>query len=377
MSCTEQVFPYGATSADLQGLQVVALPHQTFHEFFLTAVPIMGETPEELFRKTDEAVGKRRARIVSMEIFGIAGSEAAALRKVFGKIDFPVTWLEEGCEQSSPLCGLQVWAVAGLPVEPLRVGGRVLGSVFEVEGLRFCRLGGLLPADISRSRTEQTESVFDLMQTALRAAGMEFRHVARTWFYNFEMLEWYDEFNKVRTTFFKEHGVFDGLVPASTGIGGRNAAGAALTAGLVAIESADGALPAVVVPSPLQCPAPSYGSSFSRAVELDTPGYHRLLISGTASIAPEGHSVHIGDVDAQTRLTFKVAEAILASRAMGWGDVTRLIAYFKYRDDVSAFDRGRAALGIPEMPVLFTANDICRDDLLFEIELDASVQTEG
>jgi enamine deaminase RidA (YjgF/YER057c/UK114 family) len=101
------------------------------------------------------------------------------------------------------------------------------------------------------------------------------------------------------------------------------------------------------------------------------------LISGTASIAPEGHSVHVGDVDAQTRLTFEVAEAILASRGMGWGDVTRLIAYFKCRDDVTAFDRGRAALGIPEMPVLFTANDICRDDLLFEIELDAVVQTEG
>lgn len=210
------------------------------------------------------------------------------------------------------------------------------------------------------------------MQEGLRAAGMDFSHVIRTWFYNYEMLQWYDEFNKVRTAFFHEHKVFDGLVPASTGIGGRNAAGAALTAGLVAVRT-PGVAPKAIA-SPLQCPALDYGSSFSRAVELKTPGYRRLMISGTASIAPEGHSVHIGDIDKQVQLTCDVAGAILQSRGMSWQDLSRAIAYFKYGKDAEAFTRFCAAQHLPSMPFLYTANDICRDDLLFEIELDAIVE---
>ena len=56
-----------------------------------------------------------------------------------------------------------------------------------------------------------------------------------------------------------------------------------------------------MLPSPLQCPALEYGSSFSRAAELRTPGWRRVVVSGTASILPGSHEVaHVGDVDAQT-----------------------------------------------------------------------------
>jgi len=51
---------------------------------------------------------------------------------------------------------------------------------------------------------------------------MDFSHVARTWLYLDNLLDWYDDFNVVRTSFFRKHDVFRGLVPASTGIGGSN-----------------------------------------------------------------------------------------------------------------------------------------------------------
>lgn len=57
------------------------------------------------------------------------------------------------------------------------------------------------------------------MEEALNRAGMDFSHVVRTWFYNNRLLDWYEEFNRARDTFFESRGVFDRLVPASTGIG--------------------------------------------------------------------------------------------------------------------------------------------------------------
>jgi len=200
---------------------------------------------------------------------------------------------------------------------------------------------------------------------------MDFSQVLRTWFCNDDILSWYEDFNQARDTFFRERGIFDGLVPASTGVGGRNPAGAALTGGLLAVRAKGREAQAIAVPSPLQCPALEYGSSFSRAAELTAPDHRRLFVSGTASIAPEGHTVHVGDTDAQVALTMEVVEAILTSRDMGWGDVSRAIAYFKHSGDVRALGDYCADRGIQTLPAVLVNDDICRDDLLFEIELDA------
>jgi hypothetical protein len=66
----------------------------------------------------------------------------------------------------------------------------------------------------------------------------------------------------------------------------------------------------------------------------------------------------------------RVVEAILAQRNMTWADATRVIAYFKcaqYHDDYVKYC---ADNGLPDMPTIITENDVCRHDLLFEIELD-------
>ena len=125
------------------------------------------------------------------------------------------------------------------------------------------------------------------------------------------------------------------------------------------------------VRSPLQSAALEYGSSFSRAVELDLPDHRRLYISGTASINPNGITVHVGDPKAQVALTMKVVHAILASRGMDWADVTRGLAYFRHAEDAPLFENYRINNNIPLFPVVIAENCICRDDLLFEIEVDA------
>jgi enamine deaminase RidA (YjgF/YER057c/UK114 family) len=164
------------------------------------------------------------------------------------------------------------------------------------------------------------------------------------------------------------------LVPASTGIGGRNANGSALTGGLLAVEPKSEDLRVFAVPSPLQCPALEYGSSFSRAVEFQASAHRRLFVSGTASIEPGGETVHVGDVDKQIDTTMQVVAAILESRDMDWADVIRGSAYVKHPEDAPAYSRYCAAKSLPDIPVTLTNNAICRDNLLFEIEVDAARQ---
>jgi enamine deaminase RidA (YjgF/YER057c/UK114 family) len=125
------------------------------------------------------------------------------------------------------------------------------------------------------------------------------------------------------------------------------------------------------VDSPLQNPALDYKSSFSRAVELDFPTHRNLLISGTASIDPDGKTVHLDDPEKQIRLTMEVIKAILDSRDMGWNDLFRGIAYFKDMDYLPIYRRIANELGIPRFPLAVSHADVCRDDLLFEIEVDA------
>jgi len=214
------------------------------------------------------------------------------------------------------------------------------------------------------------------MEQALSLAEMGFCHVVRTWLFLDDILSWYSDFNRVRTSFFTEHGVFDRLVPASTGIGGSNPAGAAIVAGVYAVKSEHPQVTVQAIASPLQCPALEYGSSFSRAVEVNMPDLRRLLISGTASIGPDGNTQHVGEVRAQTALTCEVIGAILESRDMAWEEVTRATAYVRHGEDAGVLAQFCSAAGMPDLPVIVADNVICRDDLLFELEVDA-VQTQA
>lgn len=269
------------------------------------------------------------------------------------------------------LGGIYLQMALGASVTPVRLDGRMVGSVIETpEAVEFVG-AGIGPADASATAPEQARQTYERMEQALALAGMDFSHVVRTWLFLDEIHAWYADFNAVRTGFFTERGVFDGLVPASTGIGAPNPHGWAIMTGLLAVKPKTDAVRAQAVPSPLQCPALQYGSSFSRAVEVQMADHRRLLISGTASINAEGKTVHLGDVAAQVAQTMDVLQAILDSRGMAWSDVTRATAYVLDPADAPVFAHHLAAHDLTDLPVITAHSAICREDLLFELELDA------
>ena len=74
---------------------------------------------------------------------------------------------------------------------------------------------------------------------------------------------------------------------------------------------------------------------------------------------------------AQIDHTTKVVEALLGSRQMAWQNVVRAIAYVKHPGLAKDFSQYLASSALPALPWITAHNEICRDDLLFEIEVDA------
>jgi chorismate lyase / 3-hydroxybenzoate synthase len=190
-------------------------------------------------------------------------------------------------------------------------------------------------------------------------------------------LERYRQFNVGRQDGFKAaHRGVSGNVPAACAIG--------LQGGPLSVAFLAGAVPAVPVENPRQVSAydypPDYGPrspTFSRGVLVFPAGQKILFISGTASIV--GHqTVHPGDVAWQSREVMANVAAVVAE-ANRIGDQSPFalgdLAYRVYVRNPEDFPLMRDTL-IPLMEgasdIVFLQADICRADLLLEIEASGS-----
>jgi len=365
--------------AQTQGVRRAQRPGMTLaqagvggsHFYDLTLVPLPGESPRGLFDRLQGALAEFKAVPALQFIFG-SNASLEPFREIFNAADWPVTWVDGASVLDGGIAGVQMIAVSERRVERVRLSARAAATVFEDGAARHCLVGGLGYDYPGESRPAQTRKTLDDLRLTLEGSGFEFRDIVRTWFYLDHILEWYDEFNKERTAFYGGHIFRVGSLPASTGISAMNPWQTALSSAAWAVQPLeDGAEVAREIASPLQCPAPCYGSSFSRAVEMNLVGAKRVTLSGTASIELGGKTAHVGDITRQINLTMQVVEAILGSRGMSLQDTARAAAYFKKPEFQLAFDQWRREHGLPLEFCLPVHCDICRDDLLFEIELDA------
>jgi enamine deaminase RidA (YjgF/YER057c/UK114 family) len=260
-------------------------------------------------------------------------------------------------------------------------GATACGRV--VEG-RSARLLGL--ADVGRRAAPQVARApalgaavaIDAAAELLAREGFSFRDVVRTWYYLRDILDWYGTFNAVRNAAFSRMGLIgpggDGNVPASTGIAGRGARGGWCTLDLLAAQARDGGrLERRRLHSREQNEPAEYGSAFARAVELVLGDARYVFVSGTAAVDRYGKTVHPGDFEAQARHTLGAVEALLESAGARLGDIAQATAFLKSPGDARSFERIVGSRGLEAMPLVTTVADVCRDDLLFEIDATAVV----
>ena len=113
---------------------------------------------------------------------------------------------------------------------------------------------------------------------------------------------------------------------------------------------------------------------FSRALIHETSAQTILFISGTASI--RGHaSQHSNDIQQQTAVCLDNIETLIETanhshglNAGGLAELTMLKVYIKRPEDYSTVKTLIASSCSPQPPVSYLHGDLCRDDLLVEIE---------
>lgn len=357
------------TRQHLKQSDVITLHREGLQQRFISARR-NGSDELSIFDGFPLASGKMIAQMV----FGGCSFHDAA-RARMASAEWPLLWVQGDVCPGTHVAGVQAFALDGQPLRRVLLADRVVGNLWSDADADHCLLAGILPADITADRSVQTQSCFEQIEAALQEVGMDFSHLVRTWFFLDDLLAWYGEFNAARTAFFQSRGVFERLIPASTGIGAGNPAGAALAAGALAIHPRHRRVRIQEVGSPLQCPATEYRSSFSRAVEVAFPDHRLLIISGTASIAPDGKSLFFDDIVKQIHCTLDVVEAILKSRGMDWQNSVRAVAYFHDIRALPTFDACCRQRGMPLLPLVPAHATICRADLLFEMELDAVALT--
>jgi enamine deaminase RidA (YjgF/YER057c/UK114 family) len=120
-------------------------------------------------------------------------------------------------------------------------------------------------------------------------------------------------------------------------------------------------------------------SSFSRGIRVDLPGATVMFLSGTASVDEEGHTVNVGDFDAQCLRTYRNLTRLLAAEKASWHDVVRTTCYLQDIDrDYEAFNEVRTmflnTVGLDPLPASTGIQArLCRPELLVEIEAIAIV----
>jgi enamine deaminase RidA (YjgF/YER057c/UK114 family) len=260
---------------------------------------------------------------------------------------------------------------------PVTGRGRLLaGRGFRMLHLPFIRgtnQAGALVGDAAA----QADQMFTNVGLGLRAHGMEYRNVVRTWIYLSRLLEWYGEFNRVRTAHYKPAGLgVEGGVafPASTGIQCHHDDEECLMDVLALVS--DGPKNAAAIPinhSPRQDQSFKYGSAFSRGMAIEIEGTRTVHISGTASIDAAGASIHVGDAEMQSLETLMCIAAILEEQGGSLENITSSTLFCKDRAAWDAWNRVTRLLKVPAFPKVCVQADVCRADLLVEMEAVAVI----
>jgi chorismate lyase / 3-hydroxybenzoate synthase len=208
----------------------------------------------------------------------------------------------------------------------------------------------------------------------------EHRHLIRIWNYLPEINreadgdERYRHFNSARQLAFRNSGrATVGTVPAACALG--SPAGSPISIYFLAARQ-----PPKMIENPRQTSAyhypPKFGRHspiFSRACMLDESAGTNLFVSGTSSIV--GHeTLHQGDVAAQTVETMANISALLgeANRVVGSAryflDGLKFKVYVRQPSDLNAIEAALAKSLRPSTSVVYLQADVCREDLLVEIE---------
>ncbi len=281
---------------------------------------------------------------------------------------------------SDPVCDVWFSAAALEPGQCRDIRYRHDGStLFGVIELAECEPA---PGSAATPLQHATERAYRQIFELLEALG--YPYLFRLWNYMADInahshdLERYRQFNLGRhEAFMACRRDVVGNVPAACALG---TAGGPLTIAFLA-----GRKSPLAIENPRQISAFHYperygprSPAFARASLVGSGAGAVLWVSGTASIVGH-HTVHGGDVREQTRETLKNIEAVVAQANRQARQPLFALSHLLYRvyirhsaDLAAVRDVMQARIGA-RFDAIFLQADVCRQDLLMEIEASATL----
>jgi len=227
-------------------------------------------------------------------------------------------------------------------------------------------------------RLSQAETMFRKAEALLKSKGASYRGVVRTWIYAEDILDWYDEFNSARNTCYTDFGLLGNgdldhaeeiFLPASTGIAGRNPKDVSIIMDLLAVtKRANTGIQIQPLYGLCQRSPYRYGSAFSRAMRVEEPGEKWIFLSGTASINEKDKSVYIGDISSQVKHTVEVVDSLIHPEGVSFSNLCEATVFLKRKSDFPLYQETAESLGLSNIPAVYLVADVCRDELLFELD---------
>ncbi len=264
-------------------------------------------------------------------------------------------------------------------------------TVVEHKDYKAVHCAGLM-GTVEDSITQASERAFRTAREILSQEGLAIHHIIRQWNYIEDIAKVkgadntsqnYQDFNDVRAHHYAQ-GNFKYGYPAATGIG-QNTGGVII--GFIALSESEHVKVSPIA-NPGQIDAHKYsdlvleGSSsqkctpkFERAKLVTIGSRNYMYVSGTASILGE-HTMHKGDVENQTLTTIENIKRLFSKEnqeKLGLKfDVSKiqfshLRVYVKNMDDIPAVEK-ICDRELNCKSSIFLESDVCREDLLVEIE---------
>jgi enamine deaminase RidA (YjgF/YER057c/UK114 family) len=387
-----------------QGIGFSVVEAHGVRHIFAAAVPRQGDTlydqTRDALRTIESVIAEEGTRnsIVSQAVFIADAARIDECRQIirdFYGEHMPATCYVPQHPCQGKLVAIEALGVGGGPgrVEIERHSEQIVTA--RHGGVAWTHVAHVVPTISDPGVYARSLDGFEQMRQMLATVNVKFEQVIRTWLYLGDIVgpegetQRYKELNRARSDYYQnirflaKHvppGVTETVYPASTGIGTdiRD-----VIMGCIALTTKRDDLVICPLENPLQTSAFDYMAAygpkspkFSRAMAMTAGDCATFFISGTASIT-QSESQHIEDIEGQTNQTLdNIAALISESNAChhglpGRGATLRDLAfarvYVKRQED---YEKTRQVCKdrLGELPIIYAVADVCRPELLVEIE---------
>jgi len=263
------------------------------------------------------------------------------------------------------------------------------------EGVAWIHCAHIVPNTGNGALYDRSLDAFGGLRQQLATRGARYDQIIRTWLYLGDIVgpegdtQRYKELNRARTDFYRDlrfgmnhlpPEINWPVYPASTGIGTD---GKEVVMSSIAVSTNRDDVVLVPLENPLQTPAFDYREGYSpkspkfcRAMAITASDHATIFVSGTASIT-DSETRYVDDVEGQTWQTLDNIAALIGNENFKrhgmpgldatLDDMALVRVYIKRQEDYEVV-RNVCEARLGELPTIYAVADVCRDDLLVEIE---------